>query len=61
MEYLPHQFVKDGKEYDIAPGVKARPLICVHCDKKYVANLQNRPSDPCPARPLRKEMKRLRG
>ena len=61
MEYLPHQFAKDGREYDLPSGAKARPLICIHCDKRYVANLEPKPSEPCHARPLNKEIKRLKG
>jgi hypothetical protein len=64
----PHQFTKNGKEYQIGEQpyldeltrkVMAQPMICVHCHKEYVQGVDPRPLDPCPARSDKREKKRI--
>lgn len=61
----PHQFTKDGKTFQIGETEEgplfAVPMICVHCQVKYINGKENRPSDPCPARTKKREMKRILG
>lgn len=62
MRSWPHQFVPDGKPKQInEEGTLSRPLVCVHCGKKYNTVLQPAPPNPCPARSDKREMRRLLG
>jgi len=61
----PHQFTKDGRDFQIGEDpathdpIIAQPMICVHCHVKFVSGQTSRPPDPCPARTMQKEKKRL--
>lgn len=63
-EPWPHQFVKNGRGYEI--GVDelgfpkyAQTYICVHCYEEYVNGFQDPLPNPCPARSTKKELKRI--
>lgn len=71
----PHQFTHDGREYEIGSTggsikdqehleiehkILARPMICVHCHKKYIQNIDPYPAESCPARSDKRELKRIK-
>lgn len=67
-DFWPHQFVKNGKGYELPPDEWGTPrwaqtYICVHCLEEYIQNFE----DPewihqsCPARSTGRETKRLLG
>ena len=59
----PHRFTPDGSERKIGEDggvpIFARPMICIDCYKTYVAKLDAKPTEPCPARNTKRELKRL--
>jgi hypothetical protein len=61
----PHRFTKDGgsvtigQEEQTRDPIIAQPMICMDCHVKFVSGQTSRPSDPCPARTKKSEMKRL--
>lgn len=63
----PHQFTKTHTEKQIGRDeltgdpIIAVEMTCVHCMARYVAGLDARPPDPCPARSKKSEMKRILG
>lgn len=70
-DFWPHKFTKDGKEtiIDKVPMegiigeerlITHQPMICVHCNIRFIQGKEPRPADPCPARKTSKEMKRLK-
>lgn len=67
-EFWPHLFTKSGvpkkigeeKVFDnTTRSVLAQEMICVHCDLKFIHNVDPRPGGSCPGRNTKKEMKRL--
>lgn len=58
-EAWPHQFTKNGRGYEIGPGVYAQTYICVHCLLEYIQGVQEPPPNPCAARNTKREMKRI--
>lgn len=65
--FWPHQFVKDGKEEvvrldekDLSSTIKIVPMICVHCDARFVLGQDPHPQGACPARNDKREMKRIK-
>jgi hypothetical protein len=69
MSEWPHQFTKNGKptqigetkitDNKVAP-IMAQPMICVHCYKEYIQNMESQPSGCCPARYDSREIKRVK-
>lgn len=61
----PHRFTKDGKEFKIGDDrqtgdpIIAQPMICMDCHVRFVSGQTSRPPDPCPARTMQREKKRL--
>lgn len=67
-DFWPHQFTKDGPEIQIGEEdlydntkrpVMAQPMICVHCNQRYVRGKDSQPVGRCPARNDKREMKRI--
>lgn len=65
----PHQFTKDGKEVQIGEEkfmdntyrpIMAQPMVCVHCHRKYTQGVDAYPTDLCPARNDKRELKRIK-
>lgn len=51
----PHQFVRDGRDVELGKSdlgilLFATPMICIHCNARYINRKTPRPADPCPAR-----------
>lgn len=61
----PHRFTKNGPTKQVGEdpmthdGIFVQPMICIDCHAEYLNGKENRPPDPCPARTMQKEKKRL--
>lgn len=65
----PHRFTKNGNVVQVGEAIDgsgrkydplfAQPMICVDCHKEFISGKQARPPDPCPARTMQREKKRL--
>lgn len=61
----PHRFTKNGTVRQVGEdpathdAAFAQPMICMDCNIEFVSGMQPRPADPCPARTMLKEKKRL--